>query len=128
MADYLARSDVNAPASDLFKYLSAVENLPEYFQRMTSATFSGDGTVQVTADLGDRAVEGEAWFEVDDEALTLAWGSQGPNDYSGRLRVTGDGQGSVVEVTLSTERAASADIQEGLEQTVAVIKLIVEGH
>jgi hypothetical protein len=95
---------------------------------MTSATFSGDGTVQVTADLGDRAVEGEAWFEVDDEALTLAWGSQGPNDYSGRLRVTGDGQGSVVEVTLSTERAASADIQEGLEQTVAVIKLIVEGH
>jgi uncharacterized membrane protein len=128
MADYLARSDVNAPARDLFKYLSAVENLPEYFERMTSVASNGDGTVQVTADLGDRVVEGEAWFEVDDQALTLTWGSEGPNDYSGRLQVAGNGQGAVVEVTLSTERSASADVQEGLEQTVAVIKLIVEGH
>jgi uncharacterized membrane protein len=128
MADYLARTDVSTPATKLFKYLSAVENLPEYFERMTSATANGDGTVQVSADLGDRVVEGEAWLEVDQDSKTLSWGSEGPNDYSGRLQVTGNGAGSIVEVTLTTDRAAGEDIQEGLEQTVAVIKLVAEGH
>ncbi len=128
MADYLARADVAAPASELFEYLSAVENLPHYFERMTSVTDNDDGTISVTADLGDRMVEGETWFEVDDDAKSLSWGSEGPNDYSGRLQVTGGATDSVVEVTLTTERAAGAELQEGLEQTVAVIKLMVEGR
>jgi hypothetical protein len=34
----------------------------------------------------------------------------------------------VVEVTLRTERAGGEEIQEGVEQTVAVIKLIMESR
>jgi uncharacterized membrane protein len=128
MADYLASTDVAAPAAELFDYLSQVQNLPHYFERMTSVTDNEDGTITVTADLGDRVVEGEAWFEVDRDAQTLSWGSEGPNDYSGQLEVTGDGSSSVVAVTLRTERVAGVEIQEGLEQTVAVIKLIMESR
>ncbi|MEO7260208.1 MAG: SRPBCC family protein [Jatrophihabitantaceae bacterium] len=128
MADFLASTDVAAPADKLFDYLSQVENLPHYFERMTSVTDNEDGTISVTADLGNRVVEGEAWFEVDRNARTLSWGSEGPNDYSGQLQVTGDATNSVVEVTLRTERAGDEEIQEGLEQTVAVIKLIMESH
>jgi uncharacterized membrane protein len=129
MADFLAKTDVAAPADELFDYLSQVQNLPQYFERMTSVTDNEDGTISVTADLGDRMVEGEAWFEVDHAAQTLTWGSEGPNDYSGQLQVTGDGSTSMVEVTLRTERpGAQQEIQEGLEQTVAVIKLLMESR
>ncbi|MEO6502614.1 MAG: SRPBCC family protein [Jatrophihabitantaceae bacterium] len=128
MADFLANTDVAAPADELFEYLSQVENLPHYFERMTSVTDNEDGTISVSADLGDRVVEGEAWFEVDHAARTLSWGSEGPNDYSGQLQVTGDATGSVVEVTLRTERPGDDEIQEGLEKTVAVIKLIMESR
>jgi uncharacterized membrane protein len=126
MADFLASADVAAPADELFDYLSQVENLPNYFERMTSVTDNEDGTISVSADLGNRVVESEAWFEVDRDARTLSWGSEGPNDYSGQLQVIGTGSTSVVEVTLRTERAGGQDIQEGMEQTVAVIKLLME--
>ena len=126
MADFLAKTDVAAPADELFDYLSQIDNLPNYFERMTSVTDNEDGTISVSADLGDRVVEAEAWFEVDPAARTLSWGSEGPNDYTGQLQVTGDGPNSVVEVTLRTERPGGEEIQEGLEQTVAVIKLIME--
>ena len=128
MADFLARTEVAAPAQELFEYLSQMENLPNYFQRMTAVTDNEDGTISVAADLGDRVVEAEAWFEVDPDAKTLSWGSEGPNDYSGQLQVTGTGASSVVEVTLRTERAAGEEIQEGIEQTVTAIKLIMEGR
>lgn len=88
MADYLASTDVAASADELFDYLSDVQNLPAYFDRMTSASDNGDGTIAVTADLGDREVEGEAWLKVDRDARTLSWGSEGPNDYSGQLQVS----------------------------------------
>jgi uncharacterized membrane protein len=128
MAEFLASTDVAAPADELFDYLSQVDNLPNYFERMTSVTDNEDGTISVAADLGDRVVEAEAWFEVDEETKTLSWGSEGPNDYNGQLQVTGTGQQSVVEVTLRTERTGGQEIQEGLEQTVAVIKLLMESR
>ncbi len=128
MADYLAGTDVAAPADSLFDYLADVQNLPRYFDRMTSATDNGDGTIAVTADLGEREVEGEAWFKVDRDAKTLAWGSEGPNDYSGELEVSGTGDSSRVEVTLRTARVAGEQIQQGLEKTVATIKHLVENR
>lgn len=126
MADFVASTDVTAPAAELFDYLSQVQNLPNYFDRMTSVTDNGDGTITSTADLGDRTVEGEAWFTVDQDARELSWGSEGPNNYSGQLRVTGDEASAQVEVTLHTERAGGPEIQQGLERTVATIKDIVE--
>ncbi len=126
MADFVASTDVTASAVELFDYLSQVQNLPNYFDRMTSVTDNGDGTIATTADLGDRTVEGEAWFTVDRDAQALSWGSEGPNNYAGELRVTGDGTASQVEVTLHTERAGGPEIQQGLERTVAQIKAIAE--
>lgn len=128
MADYRARTDVNAPAGSLFAYLSDVSNLPKYFDRMTSAVPRGGEAVEATAVLPDgREEKGEAWFRVDDAAQTLAWGSEGPNDYHGRLEVTATGDASVVEVTLSTERVESDEIQHGLDHSVQTIKRLVEG-
>ncbi len=128
MPEYEATTAVDAPATTLFDYLSDVEHLPDYFERMTSAHPTEDDVVHTTADLGGTTVEGDAWFEVDRDATVLSWGSEGPNDYHGHLIVTENGANtSSVTVTLTTSRTGGSEIQDGLDETVANIKRLVEG-
>jgi uncharacterized membrane protein len=127
MAEHERSASVDAPADRLFDYLSDVQNLPRYFDSMTSAEPAGDDAVRTTAVVEGQRVEGEAWFRVDDTQRRIEWGSEGPNDYSGWLRVAdGDNGGSTVEVHVSTERAANGDVDQGLEQTLDNIKRLVE--
>jgi uncharacterized membrane protein len=118
MADDRASTTLSAAAQRVLDYLSDINNLPVYFDRMTSAT-PGDGeTVQTTATMPDGTeTAGEAWFHVDSAAKALSWGSEGPNDYHGQLEVADDGDTS----TLSTERTEIDRIQQGLEQTLTNI-------
>jgi uncharacterized membrane protein len=120
-------ASVAAPADRLFDYLSDIQNLPRYFDSMTSAEPAGGDAVRTTANLNGQTVEGEAWFRVDDAARRIEWGSEGPNNYSGWLRVDdGEGGGSTVEVHVSTERVANGDVDDGLTQTLDNIKRVVE--
>ena len=126
MADYRSAVDVEAPAAQLFDYLADVSNLPRYFERMTSATPAAGNAIQVTAEVDGRKVVGEAWFTVDRDRQQLSWGAEGPNDYHGRLQVTGTGDSSQVTVTVSTARAEGQQIQDGVDETVASVKRLVE--
>src|SRR5829696_8793892 len=63
MATYERTIEIDAPADAVFGFVSDVDNLPRYFDRMTSAEPAGGGeAVHVTDDLPGRHVEGEAWF------------------------------------------------------------------
>ncbi|HEY2261109.1 MAG TPA: SRPBCC family protein [Streptosporangiaceae bacterium] len=126
MGDYQRSQDVDAPADQLFGYLSEVGNLPRYFTAMTSAEPAGGDAVRVTADLNGTTREGEAWFRIDRERRHLDWGSEGPDDYHGYLDVTGDGESSSVTVFLHTERHDSHDIDRGIAETLATVKRLVE--
>jgi uncharacterized membrane protein len=128
MADYLANTQVNVGADAVFDYLADVSHLPAYFPRMTSAE-PGDGeAVRVTAQLdGGREVTGEAWFHVDREAHTLAWGSEGPNDYHGRLVVEGVGDNAGIALRVSTARVESDEVQHDVDETMEKIKTLLEG-
>ena len=127
MAEHERSTTVDAPPETLFAFLADVENLPRYFARMTSA-HPGDGDeVEVTARLENgREVEGKAWFDVDEDANTIAWGSEGPNNYEGRLEVEGQGAGSTVTVHVTTERADDEGVERGLADTLGEIKRLVE--
>ncbi len=127
MGDYQRSQDVDAPADQLFGYLSEVGNLPRYFTAMTSAEAAGGEAVRVTADVNGNTEEGEAWFRVDPEHRHLDWGSKGPSGYRGSLDVTGDGGSSTVTVFLHTERHDSGDIDQGLAETLATVRRLVEG-
>src|SRR3954451_3546039 len=107
MADYERTTTIDAPADDLFEYLSKVENLPTYMDRMTSAHNLPGDEVEVEAKVepgdvgspdGEKAVGGEAWFRIDADHMTLTWGSEVPHDYRGELEVTPDGAASRVTV------------------------------
>ncbi len=135
MADYERTTTVDAPADDLFEYLSKVENLPSYMDRMTSAhNLPGDevevearvepGDVGGSPDSGNgQTVGGEAWFRIDADTMTLSWGSEGPHDYHGELEVAPDGAASRVTVRLHTTHDAPG-IEDGIEQTLANIQRI----
>jgi uncharacterized membrane protein len=121
---------VDAPRDELFEFLSKVENLPRYMDRMTSVRSLPGDAVEVEAkvepgDVGSRSgegtVAGDAWFTVDADARTIRWGAEGPHDYHGELTVTGDGASSTVTVRLHTVHDAEG-IEDGIERTLANIQ------
>lgn len=126
MGDYEDSTTVEAPAQRLFDYLSDVRNLPKYFSAMTSAEPADGEAVEVTAEVNGTTREGEAWFRVNRDERQLEWGSEGPNNYHGHLDVTGDATSSSVRVFLHTERVDSTGIDQGLADTLANVKRLVE--
>ncbi|MHA6626571.1 SRPBCC family protein [Pseudonocardia sichuanensis] len=133
MGDYEHRATVTADPEELFRYLSDVHNLPDYFSSMQDAEPTGEPShggdeVHVVADVEGTRREGDAWIRTDPDRRTLTWGSEGPNSYHGELEVVGIESGSEVTVRLHTERADGPGIRAGLEQTLATIKREIEGR
>lgn len=137
MGTYESTTTVAASPDELYTYLSDVHNLPEYFAAMKSADPAGRAegevppgseAVHTVAEVDGERREGEAWFTRDADARSLRWGSEGPSDYNGELRVDDDRGSSRVTVRLHTEHVEDARIQDGLETTLAKIKDEVEGH
>jgi hypothetical protein len=138
MGDYRHSTAVLAEPDALFRYLSDVHNLPDYFAAMREAEPTGSAAtgdvpggaeeIHVVADVEGTEREGEAWFDTDADHRSLRWGSEGPNSYHGELAVNAAPDGSEVVVTLHTERADGEGIQAGLERTLATIKEQVEGN
>lgn len=129
MPDHEMTRTVDAPAEDLFGWLSDVRNLPTFMHRMTRAEPAGGDAVRVTARLPDgREVEGEAWFRADGDSRRIEWGSEGPNDYRGWLQVRPRASGSEVEVHLHTERAADGEVDRGIAATLDDIARAATGN
>jgi carbon monoxide dehydrogenase subunit G len=134
MGDYERSTTVDASRDELFEYLSKVENLPKYMDRMSSARPVTGDEVEVEAKLdaetlgddaasGDeqRTVHGEAWFRVDADNRSIAWGAEGPHDYHGEVSVTGDESSSTVTVRLHTLHEDD-HIEDGIDETLANIR------
>jgi uncharacterized protein YndB with AHSA1/START domain len=137
MATYERTTTVAATPDALFAYLSDVENLPDYFVAMKSATATGAAEgespagsteVHTVAEVGGKRREGDAWFRRDADTRSLSWGSEGSSDYRGELVVGEDGDGSTVTVSLHTDHGGDEDVEEGLATTLATIKAKVEGQ
>lgn len=127
MGNYEHSTTVMTDPDALFDYLADIHHLPDYFAAMRSAEPAGDDAVHTVAEVDGTEREGEAWFTTDPDARRLRWGSEGPNDYSGELEVTGADGGAAVTVRLHTERVEGHGIDEGLQKTLAQIKRNVEG-
>ena len=126
MTEYRSAREIAADTAAAYSYLSDVENLPDYFPRITEAHRTGEEKVETTAvldgdDVGSSAphetVRGEAWFRTDDDSRSIEWGSEGPNDYHGSLTVNDHPSGSRVEIVLNT-KADYPGVQDSLEETL----------
>ena len=111
MGDYEHTTTVSAEADTLFRYLSDVNNLPDYFAAMKSAEPTDGDAVHTVAEVDGSEREGEAWFTAEEETRSIRWGAQGPNHYGGELEVTGAAGGSQVTVRLHTEHGNEEQIR-----------------
>jgi len=152
MGDYERSTTVDADRDEIFAFLSKVENLPAYMDRLTSARMVSKDEVAVEARLEpqdveggsgeqsgngadhgvpgpDRTVQGQAWFKVDERNHSLSWGAEGPHDYHGELEVVGDSSASTVTVRLHTLHDDAPAIENGLDETLAnIVRHVASGQ
>ena len=64
--------------------------------------------------------------QIDRDRKHLDWGSEGPNNYHGRLDVTGDDAASRVSVALHTDNVEDQRIDQGLTETLDEVQRLVE--
>ncbi|MFE5603353.1 SRPBCC family protein [Streptomyces coelicoflavus] len=132
MGTYEKSITVAVPPERLFAYLADVENLPAYLPRLTSARPQGGDRVTVSAHIDppdgpEQDVTSDAFIRVTEQGKALEWSSPGPNDYHGRLHITGgDKDTSRLAVELHTERTEGEPVEDGLEEALRGIKNAVE--
>jgi uncharacterized membrane protein len=122
MAEYQQTQTIDAPAGDVFAWLSDVGNLPKYLPPVTGASIEGPSAegapgqrLRATLEYPDGgSFDSEGYFSVDEGARRMEWGAEVQRDYSGWLTVAeADGNRSEVTVHLSFgPRSAEPEIQE----------------
>ena len=140
MPEYTDRIDVAAPADAVFSFVSNISNLPKYLPTVHEAHSEPHERVEVDGTANGHAYKSAGWFKVDQAGRTMTWGSDGANDYSGRMSVSGEGDACKVECALQftptddikesmdrNQGGPSAAMTDGLRASLASIKEICEG-
>lgn len=140
MPEYTDRIDVAASPDAVFRFVSDIENLPKYLPTVHHAHSKPHERVEVDGKANDHAYKSEGWFKVDQAGRTMTWGSDGDNDYSGKMAVSGEGGQSRVECSLKftptddmkesmdkNQGGPAAAMTDGLRASLASIKEICEG-
>lgn len=123
MPDYRRDRNYAAHPDRLYNYLADVGNLTSYFSRMTEAHKTGPREVHTVAQLdlpgeSPQTVESDAWFSTDKQARKIEWGSEGANNYRGKLQVNEHEEGgSSVVLEIHTE-AKHPGVEEGIDSTL----------
>ncbi len=146
MAEYEQSQNIDAPADEVFDWLSGVENLPKYLPPIKETSVEGPSVagklgdrIKLLVSIPDRGEFGsEGYFHTDAEARRMEWGAEVSRDYSGWLTVAESGSASEVNVHLDFgERSAEGEIeeessedrhplQEGVAETLESIRRQIE--
>ena len=140
MPEYTDRIDVAASPDSVFRFVSDIGNLPKYLPTVNGAHSHSHERVEVDGKANGHTYSSEGWFNVDQAGRTMTWGSDGANDYSGKMTVSEEGSGSAVACSLQFTPTAeikdsmdrnqggpSAAMTDGLRASLASIKEICEG-
>lgn len=124
MQEYEQRQSIDAPAGEVFAWLSDVNNLPRYLPPVTDASIEGPSaegppgsrirtTLEYPGEEGGT-FDAEGYLAVDEGARRMEWGAEVSRDYSGWLAVAESGDGtSEVTVHLSFgERSVEPEMRE----------------
>lgn len=140
MPEYTDRIEVSASPDAVFRFVSDIANLPKYLPTVYDAHSTLHERVEVDGKANGHTYKSDGWFKVDQANRTMTWGSDGDNDYSGKMAVSGEGNLSEVECSLKFTPTAEikesmdknqggpdAAMTDGLSASLASIKEICEG-
>jgi len=147
--EYEQSQAIDAPADEVFAWLSEVGNLPKYLPPVVDSSVEGPSAqgspgqrIRTTVEYpgeGGGTFEAEGYLSVDELERRMEWGAEAGRDYSGWLRVANHGEGGsevVVHLTFG-ERSAEAEIAdqtpegenpmaEGISRTLESIRRQIE--
>jgi len=128
---------IDAPATQVFDFVSKVQNLPKYLPTTRSATAEQGGRVHVQGEADGHSYDADGYLRADREHMRLEWGAD-ERHYKGSLEVTPRGkQAAEVKVRLSfsgggPERNADGlspeQVKEGIRQALRSIESHVTGR
>jgi uncharacterized protein YndB with AHSA1/START domain len=129
---------IDAPAAQVFDFVSKVQNLPKYLPTTRQAVPEQGGRVRVRGEAEGHAYDADGYLRADREHLRLEWGAD-ERHYKGNLEVTPRGkQASEVRVHLSFSGGAAAgsrnqgpspdEVREGIRHALRSIENHVTGR
>ena len=101
MPAYSDETEIKAPADAVFRYVADVKNLSKYLPTVHHAEPRQGERVMVEGTANDHEYKSDGWFKADEGSKTLTWGSDGENDYSGKMTVSGDSSRSRIAITIN---------------------------
>lgn len=114
MPAYSDQTDVQAPADAVFRYVADVKNLSKYLPTVHRAEPEAGERVRVEGTANHHEYTSDGWFKTDEATKTVTWGSDGENDYSGKMSVSGDGSRAQVKVTINY--SPKPDVAKSMEE------------
>ncbi len=139
VSQYSHSIEVEAPADEVFAFVSKPENMPKYLPTLEEAHMEDSDRVVIDGNAEGHAYHADGDLHLDPDERTMHWGSDSMHKYRGQLHVTGDQQRSTVSVKLTFEPGeqteekikdthldGEARIQQGLEEALSSIKKICE--
>ncbi len=92
MKSYRRSQTIDAPADQVFAFVSEIGNLPKYLPPVTSAESAGGDQLRIRVEIPEHGGEdGQGYFRVQKAARRMEWGSNMGRDYAGNLTVTPQG-------------------------------------
>ena len=85
MPKYTDRIEVAVAPEVVFRFVSDIKNLPKYLPTVHEAHSQPHERVEVDGTANGHAYKSAGWFKVDPSERTMTWGSDGENDYSGKI-------------------------------------------
>ncbi len=133
---------IDAPADQVFAFVSEIGNLPKYLPPITSAEAVPPDKVRLHGEVPNHGkIDGEGYYHVHQEERRMEWGANVGRDYAGSLTVTEQGQNrSALSVELSfgprsvepqieQESGPERDpLEEGVGATLESIRRQIEGE
>lgn len=135
---------VAAPVDDVFTYLADVRNVPQYLPTVKHAEPQQGDRIHTQGQVGEHSYDSDGHFRIDHQNHRIEWGSDGENDYRGRMEVQGDGDSEcTVRVYLhyappaemaqrmaeqSPGHSFEAAMNEGIGKTLESIRRNCEGE
>ena len=123
MKEYEQTQTIDAPAEEVFVWLSDVNNLPKYLPPVVDVSVEGPSAegvpgqrIRATLEYpeGGSTFDSESYLAVDEGRKRMEWGAEVERDYSGWLEVADavDGQSQVTVHLNFGERSVEPEIKE----------------
>lgn len=111
MGEYERDIAIEAPAEEVFQFVSTVSNFPRFLPSVQAAEGEPGGPVRVVGVWRGKPYHGEGFLNIDPGRLRMEWGSN-LHPYGGWLEVRrGDTSPTVCEITVHLSMAQRIDQQ-----------------